>query len=310
AYAETIYAPSSPFSRPLGGLADTVERLERRHLVERHAVLLDPTRATLIVAGDLDGISLADMAQSQLGGWSAASIATASEHQSGATFDDSAHPAGPRTVLVDRPGSPQTEIRIGHVGLSRRIPDFHAVAVMAAMLGGLFNSRLNRLLREERGYTYGASAGFELRRAAGPFAVRTAVQTEVTVPAVEAVLAELRRIREGRVEEAELKEARDYLIGVFPLRFEAPPQVIAAIAGLIIFGLPDDELDRYRPAVASVTADDVLSAAGHVRPDDASIVLVGDAMSMEGGLRDAGLPQLTVVRDPLPTEQAEEAETR
>src|SRR5207344_3087506 len=86
--------------------------------------------------------------------------------------------------VVHRPGSVQTEIRIGHRGLPRRIDDFHAVSVMGAILGGLFNSRLNMKLREEKGYTYGAGAGFDLRRGAGPFAARAAVNTEVTVPAI------------------------------------------------------------------------------------------------------------------------------
>ena len=92
---------------------------------------------------------------------------------------------------IHRPGSVQTEIRIGHRGLPRRIPDFHAVSVMSAILGGLFNSRLNMKLREEKGYTYGAGAGFDLRRGAGPFAARAAVNTEVTVPAILDTLAEL-----------------------------------------------------------------------------------------------------------------------
>ena len=69
-------------------------------------------------------------------------------------------------------------------GAARRIADFHALAVMNALLGGLFNSRLNRLLREERGYTYGVHSDFDMRRAAGPFSVRCAVETEVTAPAI------------------------------------------------------------------------------------------------------------------------------
>ena len=97
-------------------------------------------------------------------------------------------PAPRRVVVVDRPGSAQSEVRVGHVGLPRRIDDFHAVAVMSVILGGLFNSRLQRLLREERGYTYGIGAGYDFRRSAGPFAVRTAVQTEVTGPAIVDIL--------------------------------------------------------------------------------------------------------------------------
>ena len=208
-------------------------------------------------------------------------------------------------VIIDRPGSPQSEVRIGHVGLPRRIDDFHAVAVMSVILGGLFNSRLQRLLREERGYTYGIGAGFDFRRSAGPFAVRTAVQTEVTGPAIVDILGELRRIREAPIEVEELREARDFLIGVFPLRFEVAAQVVGAISGLVVHDLPDDELDRYRPAVSALTTDDISRAAiRHVRPDDASIVMVGDAEQVMPQLEAAGIGPVEVVSE---TDAAEDA---
>ncbi len=134
--------------------------------------------------------------------------------------------------------------------------------------------------------------------------VRMAVQTEVTVPAITETLGELRRIGEGPVEQHELDEARDYLVGVFPLRFEAAPQVATAIAGLAIHELPDDELDRYRPAIAAITADDVLAAArAHVRPQDAAVVVVGDASQWVDALRGAGIGEVTVIADPVSGEQ-------
>ena len=110
-----------------------------------------------------------------------------------------------RVRVVHRPGSVQTEIRIGHPGVRRLTPDFHAVAVMSAILGGLFNSRLNRNLREDKGYTYGAHAGFDFRRSAGPFAARAAVATDVTVPAVRETLLELERLRAEVVTDDELR---------------------------------------------------------------------------------------------------------
>jgi predicted Zn-dependent peptidase len=169
---------------------------------------------------------------------------------------------------------------------------------MSAILGGLFNSRLQRLLREERGYTYGIHAGFDFRRSAGPFAVRSAVQTEVCAAAVADILGELRRIREAPITADELRAAQDFLIGVFPLRFEGAAQVVGAISGLIVHGLPDDELDRYRPAVAALGADEVLSAAqAHVHPEALSIVMVGDAERVVPGLEAAGLGAIEVVRD-------------
>jgi predicted Zn-dependent peptidase len=187
---------------------------------------------------------------------------------------------------------------VGHVGVPRRIDDFHALSVTNALLGGLFNSRLNRLLREERGYTYGVHSGFDMRRGAGPFAVRCAVESDVTAPAIDDIMAELARIGEAAVEPDELDAARDYLIGVFPLRFETSAQVAGALSGLVIHDLPDDELDRYRPTIAAVTTADVRAAASaHIHADAASIVIVGDTSRFEEQLREAGYGDVEVIHD-------------
>jgi zinc protease len=289
-FNETIYHPQSPYSRPLGGTEETVPGLDCEVVRERYAGLLDPPSATLIVGGDLERLPVGEMVATCFGPWTARL-----EGVTTSPIDASPHPDGPRVVVVDRPRAPQTEVRVGHVGLPRRIPDYHAVVVMSAILGGLFNSRLQRLLREERGFTYSVGAGFDLRRAAGPFSVRMAVETGATVPAVLDALAELRRIREEPPSTDEMDAARQYLIGVFPLRFETPSQVVSAIGGLVVHDLPDDELDRYRAAIGAVTAEDVLAAASHVDPDQASVVLVGDAARFERELRAAGLGPLSVL---------------
>ena len=147
----------------------------------------------------------------------------------------------------------------------------------AGVAAFLLTSRLNITLREDTGYTYGAGAGFDRRRGRGPFTARAAVNTEATVPALAEFLAELDRIREAPVTDAELAAARDYLVGVFPLRFETPGPVAGSLAGLFVHDLPDDELARYRPAIEAVTADDVQRVAReHIHPDASAIVLVGD----------------------------------
>jgi len=292
-YPETIFGATAPYRRPLAGTELTVPAVDRDAIVARHAALMRPDAATLVIAGDLEGLEVSSEAMAAFGGWSApAGVAPVPGGPS------PAREGGRRIVVVDRPGSPQTELRIGHVGVARSTPDFHPISVLNAIVGGLFNSRLNNLLREARGYTYGINSSFDMRRHAGPFTVRCAVQTEVTVPAISDILGELVRIREGEVDEAELTIARDYLVGVFPLRFEAAAQVAGAITGLVVNGLPDDELDRYRPAIASVSPEQILAAAQtHIRPDAASIVMVGDAARFVDALRDAGLGDVEVVRD-------------
>jgi predicted Zn-dependent peptidase len=255
---------------------------------------------TLIVGGDLEAVGqdVREIAESRFGAWAPKPSAVQS------TTPTIVPARSERIVRVlHRPGSVQTEIRVGHVGLARKIADFHAVSVMSAILGGLFNSRLNRKLREEKGYTYGAGAGFDMRRGAGPFAVRAAVNTEVTVPALQDMLIELDRMRANPPETAELHAARDYLVGVFPLRFETPPAVVGAIAGLLIHGLPMDELDRYRPSIEAVTDADVQGVATrHIRPDELAVVLVGDADAILPELEGAAIGPIMVEREELPPE--------
>lgn len=293
AFPAVIYAEDAPYARPAGGDEQTVGSIDRDVLAHRHAQLMRPDACSLIVCGDIADLPLDDIVASTFGAWTASEPAPA-----GTATPPDAPAAGRRVVLVDRPGAPQSEIRVGHVGTARRIDDYHALSVMNALLGGLFNSRLNRLLREERGFTYGVTSSFDLRRAAGPFAVRCAVESAVTAPAVADILAELERIRETPVERRELVAARDYLVGVFPLRFETSAQVAAALSGLVVHELPDDELDRYRPTIAAVSAEAVQAAARrYIDPDRASIVIVGDVGAFEDAMREAGYGDIEIVRD-------------
>ena len=295
AYVAAIYAPSSPYHRPSGGTTETVSALGVPELRRMHAQAFAPDRAALVVAGDVDPSTVVRLAESLFGDW-AATVAFEAR-----PIDDTGDAAGRFVRVVHRPGAVQTEIRIGHPGMARRHPDFHAVSVMSAILGGLFNSRLNMNLREEKGYTYGAGAGFDLRRARGPFTARAAVNTEATVPAIQEFLNELDRIREAPVTAAELAAARDYLVGVFPLRFETPGPVVGSLAGLFVHELPDDELARYRAAIEAVTVDDVLRVAReHIHPDAAAIVLVGDHDQFGPALEAAGFGPVEVEREPGP----------
>jgi len=303
AYVSSIYAPSSPYHRPAGGAAPTVEVLTPVELRAVHDAAYVPSRAALVVAGDVDPDEVLRVAEALFGDWGGP------DESEPRPIDDTSAVTSRFVRVVHRSGAVQSEIRIGHPGLRRLHPDYHAVAVMSAILGGLFNSRLNMNLREEKGYTYGASAGFDLRRARGPFTARAAVNTEVTVPALHEFLVELDRIREAPVTDAELKAARDYLVGVFPLRFETPGPVAGSLAGLFVHRLPDDELERYRGSIEAVTAADVQRVAReHIRPEAAAVVLVGDHDAFGEALEAAAIGPVEVIRDADPVPPAPDAE--
>jgi predicted Zn-dependent peptidase len=169
---------------------------------------------------------------------------------------------------------------------------------MAMVLGGMFNSRLNYRLREDKGYSYGAFGSFDARRHGGVLVARSAVQTEVTAPALEAAVQELVVMHDDGVRPDELDQARNYRAGVFPINFAGPGPVAAGLAELVVHGLPDDHFDQLRRRVLVVTIDEVNAAAAHrIRPEDLVSVVVGDAAAVRGDLEAIGLGPVEVVGD-------------
>jgi predicted Zn-dependent peptidase len=285
------YDADSPYRRLSAGTPETVGPLVRDDVVAFHATQYRPGLAHLIVAGSFDPDAVIASAELHLGGWAGAGPG----HR---TFAPRAG-GGRRVVIVDRPGSVQTELRVGHVGIDRYHPRYFDAITMSMALGGLFWSRVNRRLREELGYTYGAHCGFDPRRAAGPFIAATAVQTEVTAPAIRELVGLLEAAREAPFEESELREARDFLVGVFPLRFETTGGIAAAIEPIAVYGLADDFWQTYRAHVEAVgTAEAHAAAVDLIRPDELLILAAGDAGAIRGEVEALGLGPVEVVEAP------------
>ena len=254
-----------------------------------HAASSAPDVAHVIVAGAVEPAAAVAAVEARFGDWTG----TGRGHRT----IEAVERGGPRIVLVDRPGSVQSELRVGHLGIDRAHPRYFDAMVLAALLGGVFGSRLNRRLREELGYTYGARCAFDPRRAAGPFTATAAVQTEVTVDAIRELLAQLRRIRDETPEERELAEVRDFLVGVFPLRFETTPGIAAAIEPVAVYGLPDDFWHTYRSRIEAVTTAGVREAADElIRPDQTLVLLTGDAAAIAADLEAAQIAPVEVVQ--------------
>lgn len=201
-----------------------------------------------------------------------------------------------RVLVVDRPGSVQSEIRIGQMGVPRSTPHFFPLQLFNTILGGAFTSRLMLTLREEKGFTYGVRSRFSLRRGAGPFGISMAVATEVTADAVRAALAELEGLLQDGPTETEVDRSRDYIAGVFPLHLETTGQVAARISELQIYDLPDDFFGSYRDRIREVTAETALAAGRDIlRPNELLVVVAGDAEGIRGPLEDLGFGPVEVV---------------
>ena len=273
-FARMVYAPASRYARAAGGSPATVRALDAAQARAWHALRFGSATTTLIVTGDVTPESVRSVVERRFGAWARSAEPPPPVHTEARTTDRAVH-------VVAKEDAPQSELRVGHVGLPRGHSDYFSAMVMNAVLGGLFSSRINLNLREAHAYTYGAHSGFDWRRAAGPFVVATAVKTEVTDAAVREILLEIDRIRDAEVTADELDLATKYLAGVFPIRYETTGAVASALAVATVYGLPDDYFSAYRDRVAAVTRGDVLAAARtHLHPETLQILAVGDAAAI------------------------------
>jgi zinc protease len=278
-----VYPPASRFTLPEAGSPDTVRALARADVLAFHGERFRPAATTVIVVGDVEVDRAVKSVEEIVDEWPAADDILRSSAPVTAAPPSGVH-------VIHREDAPQTELRVGHVGLPRLHPDYFAVVIMNAILGGLFNSRINLNLREQHAFTYGASSAFEWRRSAGPFVISTAVATEVTVPAIREIISEVNRMRNGMPSADELSLAVSYLEGVFPIRFETTEAIAAALAALKTFGLPDHYYDTYRARIRAVTAEEVEHAAQeHLHPLKSQVVAVGDATRIGPELEALGL---------------------
>jgi predicted Zn-dependent peptidase len=287
-FSRFVYEPASRFAQPEGGDEESVKAIGRNDVRSFFETRYVPAATTLIVVGDITARAAEDLVVATLGAWAGASPRRV-------VASDRPAQRAPGVHIVTKPDAPQSELRIGQVGVPRNHADYFAIVVMNAVLGGLFNSRINLNLREAHGYTYGAFSGFDWRRQAGPFAVSTAVKSEVTDAAAREVLLEVERMRTAPIEEEELSLATSYLDGVFPIRYETTAAIAAALANLMVYELPDNYFDRYREHVRAVTREHVLAAAKtHLRPNDFQMVVVGDPSTVRAPLEALGFGPVRV----------------
>lgn len=269
-FSRVLYERSSRYSRPEDGSAGSVRALTRADVQSFYRTRYHPSTSTLVVAGDVSVERGLELARGVLGEWRGSASEAPQPSGTPARTSRAVH-------IVPKPDAPQSELRMGHVGLPRSHPDYFPVLVMNSVLGGLFSSRINLNLREVHAYTYGAFSGFAWRQGAGPFVVSTAVKSDVTAESAREILIEIERMRADTISEDELSLATSYLGGVFPIRYETTEAIARALAALVAYRLPPDYFDSYRDNIRAVTIVDVLQAADrHLHPDELQLLVVGD----------------------------------
>lgn len=284
-----VFAPEAPYARPSGGTAATLGTLTRDDVTGWHRRMYVPGNATLLLVGDVTADEARRLAQDAFGGWSGAAP----------QLTRSANPLRPvqrtRVVLVDRPGSVQSHIRIGGAGPGAEDPDVIRLQVLTQVLGGAFNARINQNLRERHGWTYGAFANYNPLRGAGTLFINSSVRTNATDSAVAESVREFRRLVEEPVPGEELTSATGNLVGSFPTSVQTVQGLAQRMQNLLVWGLPLDYYGTYRERLGAVSSADVATVGrARINPGALVIVVAGDLAQIEAPLRALNLGDVEV----------------
>jgi predicted Zn-dependent peptidase len=295
-----LFPAAARMSRPRGGTAETVARIDADAVREFYQARLRPVTATAVVVGDLSGVDLDPVLAGTLGNWTEeagrpALIAPA-------TADDTG-----RVVIVDRPGSVQTQLLIGRLGPDRHDPEWPALVLGTYCLGGTLTSRLDRVLREEKGYTYGVRASTQVLRSPAPadpdggtgaalLSISGSVDTASTGPALEDLQQVLRTLAADGLTDAERDVAVQNLVLVAPLRYETASPVAGTLADQVQQHLPDDfQAQLYERLGQTSTAEATAAVVTAFPANRLVTILVGDAAQIRGPVEDLGIGTVSVV---------------
>lgn len=289
----TAFWGDHPYGHPIIGTEAALARTRPDDLRRFQDLFWRPVNAELVVVGDATEAQLRPLLARTLGAWKSGARARALPGRG---------PLAPhRTLLIDKRGASQSYLALGSPGLDRRSPDYVAATVMFEVLGGGTSSRLFRILREEKGYTYGIGAGADARRLAGASVVRGSVKAEVTGAALKDLLAELARMRDEAVPPDELEESKAGIVRSLPSEFATVSEIAGHLGELAIHGLPDDYWNSYAQEVERVSAEDVQRVARrYLDPLRLTLVMVGPADLVQPQLASLPIGQVQVERQRNP----------
>ncbi len=269
-FQRAIYGTAHPASL-VQTPKESIQKLTSKDMAEFHSTHYRPNNAILAIVGDVTMKDVMPKIKKAFGDWQKADVPAFKVPEAPAQSES-------RIVLIDRPGSVQTVLQLGTLGIERTSPDYFAVLLADRVLGGGPSGRLFLNLREDKGYTYGAYSSFGGSRFRGTWISSSEVRTDVTEGAMKEFMYELNRLRDEKVPAEELENAKRAIVGSFALSLDQPQSLLQNIITQKLYNLPADYWDTYPQKVAAITAEDVQRVAqkyidlGHLQ-----VVAVGDA---------------------------------
>lgn len=298
AFSKYIYGDKHPYGRTSVGTEATLTSLTVDDLKKFYTTYYKPNNAYLVVVGDVAADKILAKLETVIGSWEKGAIPAVN-------FPKIKQVDGRKIFLIDKPDAAQSVIRIGKVGVERATEDYFPLLVMNTILGGSFTSRLNNNLREEHGYSYGAGSGFAFRLFAGPFIASADVQTNVTDKALHEFMKELQGIAKP-VSDTELVRAKNYLALGYPDNFSNVSSIAGQLVDMVEYSLPENYFSQYIDKIMAVTKDDVRRVAKkYLDTDDLDIIIVGDKVKVEDGLKKTKIAKIynatvTDILGPMP----------
>ncbi|MGB7217758.1 MAG: pitrilysin family protein [Vicinamibacterales bacterium] len=285
--AAALYGTGHPYGYSELGTEASIRAMTRDDMLAFYRQNFVPNNAALIVAGDISMADLRALANRTFGAWPRGAPA---QPTLGAPATTTA-----RFVIVDKPGSPQTQLRVAGIGASRSSPDFRPLQVMNLALGGLFSSRINMNLREQHGYSYGTYSQFTFRRSPGPFTVAGSVRTDATAPAVTEIFKEIAGIAAAPISGDELTKAKDALANSLPGAFESNANAVSNFSNVFTYDLGLDYYSRYAAQVNAVTTEQALDVARrYLVPSRMVVIAVGSRAAIEPALQKLNLGSIEI----------------
>jgi zinc protease len=280
-----------PYGLPQEGTPETIAGLTHDDFQAFHDEYFVPNNSILAIVGDVTPAEAFAAAQKVFGDWPRRDVAAAK-------YPDPPDPTN-RVIIINKPDAVQTEVRVGNLGAPRKVDDYMALNLAIRVLGGEGSDRLQQVLRTERGLTYGAQADLDSYKLTGDIEAQTNTRTAATAEVLRLIVNEFWRLQQEPVGRRELRAAKDYMTGSFPLTIETPEQIALQVLNALFYNLPLQELQTFRERVNAVTPSDVQRVARwYLKPANLAVVLVGNASGFVDDLKSAGFSNYEVINLP------------
>jgi len=280
---------NSPYSEPTIGNLESVENIIKEDVINYYKKFFNPANVILAFIGDISPDEAYSLASERFNNWKSFDSLDIEIKETNLKDNN-------EIFILDKKEFVQSDIFLGHISFPLNNPDYIPMIVLNSILGGTFTSRLNKRLREKCGFTYGISSSFNLKKYTGEFVVRTSVNTDVTVDSTEIIIDELRSIVSENVSQEELKNAKNYIMGSFPLQMETSNSIAASLLRLKFYEFEKDFYNTLFSKIEKVNVDDILcTARKHIHPENVIISIAGNADRFSKSMEQFG--KVTVLKN-------------